>query len=306
MFEFYFPHLMESTPNGSWWPSLIGALLGALVSGLFAVGVFKADIRYRRKQRENELKNLLLIFFKFLSSQVKYKNKVLIQQKNLENKLREKPFQLHSPPFESTHGNFRLLQYNPLELTEAAEQYGLSDAQSVVSHIFNDLDNMLIHAELCNEDLPIKFREWAELTKEFKLMIENVRSMTSEISLNLQFRQRSEQENAALDILNNITADYLQYPPKGVSVDLTYHYHKLPKAILLNLQPAIVSQVNGLHLLVNSSIKAKYLYLDIEAKSIEIADFLRHVAPELPVKVKDLVKIIRKVDSDFILENNKK
>lgn len=278
MFEFYFPDIIESSSYGSWWASL----LGAGISGGAAILVFWLGRRSDRKTENRVLRHRLSIFIQLVIRQIEYKHKVIKSLNSLAKDLKKQPYTLPSPPFESIVGIDRLLEYNPAELAMATEKTGVPnhEAQNLVFSIFETLENMKAHSELCHNDLEGKIRVWERLSQEFKQKHEAVILKGEQVAELPRFSHAGHVGKHPLKTLEDIIIKYKRGRTEERKTNLVYHHDALIKPIMDNFY--IKSENEYLNKVYESAYYAHLKFVEIGAKSGEIEDFIHQAVPNLP------------------------
>jgi hypothetical protein len=214
MIDFYFVDQMTGSEN-SWWPSLVGALLGALVSGIFAVIISRGDYRRRQREKSESQRALATTYVRLVEELIERISGLPREYSTLAEKYKGKPFDYNGYFTQSTRRMERLLQYDQIELSIAfGKSTGLTDPSSQISTIFSHIDFLMDYANRMNSIIPDILKQWSDVAKVFKSGIENLKTDTSSLTLSLRAMGLLDGHRAQLLVdLNNVLVEYLNEPP---------------------------------------------------------------------------------------------
>lgn len=304
MIDFYFVDQMMGS-DGSWWPSLVGALLGALISGVFAVIVSRGDFRRRREEDLDSKKVLTQSFVRLLESLHETIKSFPDDYSSLESKYREKPFEYNGYFIQSTRRMNRLLTYDQIELSIAFDQTtALNNSADQIASIFGHIDFLLDYAERMNRTIPDILKEWSETAKLFKTGIEELRQDTSNLVLSLRAMKELDGHRAKLLVdANNILVNYLNNPPDESELDLTYHYKMLPVAIINLYYPELFDEVPEIRDLGQKAKKLQWLYKDMESLIInELCEVLTIQLNDYETRINSLSTDLKGLSQKILID----
>lgn len=300
MFEFYFPHIMESTSDGSWWPTIIGSLLGALFSGLVAIWIFRRGLESEKRKEETHLRRQLTFFVELFEELVKDKyNTVTFNQKLIEN-YRNEPLGTHAHKLEVVSEVKLLNDIVPREIREGLDlQLEGKDAVEVFRKLYQTLAYFQKHSEVYLETVLAMKRDWFQLGLEFSRLAEDIRAEVAEFPI--QFKDQIV-ENALAKRLDDLLINYVANLTEAKQSDIGYHYENFIKPIVQTANAHWISTYPDFAVIARSSKQAELLVNAMKNKSMELANNVEVLDSDLATTIDFIVQLIQKhLDSKFIV-----
>lgn len=305
MFEFYFPDIMESSSDGNWWPSIIGSLLGALISGLVAIWIFRRGLQNERKvenerlqnekeEKETYLLNQLDFFVELMEELVQSKQDTYLFNKEFAKNYRENPVGYHPHKIE-TLGEIELLQkIDSREIKEALAIKLEGDSASSVFRIFyKNLSYYQQHSKVYRTNVHTLKDEWTAVGTKFKVHTLNVRMDVYNFLAPLAYKEHESNEEAELyNLLNRLLHTYIRNG-EGQILDLGYHYDSFIRKIVLATTPERLVGFPEFAAISNRAKQAEFLFIDLKEKANELADFVDSIDIYLNVANEKMEKVIK-------------
>lgn len=296
MFEFYFPHLMESASNGSWWPSL----LGAVISGGTAILVFWLGKRSDRKTREKYLKEELRHLVKQLRKVLEYKEDSYDKNEQMATNYQEEPFGNHSHKLEVNDSIKRMLAMNSREIREALELFPkLKENQDKLhNRIYNAINYYQAHADTNEKYIYEMKKEW----NQYQLQIdEEIAILPIDLKIFLQKPDIKEKYISFTEVYNGVVNRYFEAFSQDPSLKCGYEKFVLK---FLQWMDDDYFKVPGFEAIVRRVKYLQSIYVRLRNKGFEISETIRNLDQGLKMQNDETLLLLKEIEPAVIKKTN--
>lgn len=305
MFEFCFPHIMESSADGSWWPTIIGSLLGALFSGLIAIWIFRRGYENETKRKETELLKKLNLFETLFADVVRDKFDTYKFNQSLIESYTDNPFGYHPHKIEMLGKLKRLDKLNANEILEGCElRWGKGDASlNIFRQAYQFLDYFLEHSRVYVENVLALKEDWYNLSLEIKRETTSTRLLVANLIASLRHIDPSYSNQKLEEILNKTLGTYLYKLKSDPDQTLDFHKTNFLDPLIQSVTDEKIAKYDRFKEISDKAKTTQLLFFDLEKKSQEIVGFVKQIDSELLEACKSAEQFIKaNFKKDFKLE----
>lgn len=296
MFEFYFPHIMEHSSVGSWWPSL----LGALISGGAAILVFWLGKRSDRKTREKYLKEELRHLVLQLRKVLEYKKDTYEKNEQMATNYEDEPFGHHSHKIEVNDAINRLLAMNSREVREALELFPMlkENQDELHNRIYSAINYYQAHADTNEKFIYEMKKEW----NQYQLQIdEEISMLPVDIKIFLQNPDIKEIYVSFTEVYNGVVNRYFEALNKDPSLKCGYEKFVLK---FLQWMDDDYFKIPGFEAIVRRLKFLQSIYARLRNKGLEISETIRNLDQGLKMQNDKTLLLLKEIEPAVTKKKN--